>query len=108
MTEVVTSDIPCLLSKGAMKRAKTIIDTDKDMITVFGKSINMIDTETRHYLMEVQDWKREHDHEEIVEVLESMVLLCNLDNMNSNNKWKAIKRMHQNLGHPGQRNFKLS
>ena len=94
VTEVVTLDILCLLSKGAMKRAKTIIDTDKDMITFLDKRIYMIGTETRHYLMEVQDWKREHNHEEIVE---SMVLLCNLDNMNSNNKWKAIKRMHQNL-----------
>ena len=74
-TEVVTSDIPCLLSKGAMKRAKTIIDTDKDMITVFGKSINMIGTETGHYLMEVQDWKREHDHKEIVEVVEVLHFL---------------------------------
>ena len=35
-----------------------------------------------------------------------MVLLCDLDNMNSNNKWKLIKRMHQNLGHPGQSTFK--
>ena len=103
MTEVVTSDIPCLLSKGAMKRAKTIIDTDKDMITFLDKRINMIGTETGHYLLEVQDWKRQHDHEEIVE---SMVLLCDLDNMNSNNKWKSIKRMHQDLGHSGQSTFK--
>ena len=101
-TEVVTSDIPCLLSKGVMKKAKTIIDTDKDMITFLNKRINMTSTESGHYLMDVQDWKREYDHEEIVE---SMVLLCDLDNMDTNNGWKAIKRMHDNLGHPGQRTF---
>ena len=85
-----------------MKKAKTIIDTDKDMITFFNKRIIMISTESEHYLMEVQDWKREYDHEEIVE---SMVLLSNLDSMDTNNKWKVIKRMHHNLGHPGQRTF---
>ena len=85
-----------------MKKAKTIIDTDKDMITFLNKRINMTSTESGHYLMDVQDWKREYDHEEIVE---SMVLLCDLDNMDTNNGWKAIKRMHDNLGHPGQRTF---
>ena len=85
-----------------MKKAKTIIDTDKDMITFLNKRINMISTEHGHYLMEVQDWKREYDHEEIVE---SMVLLSNFDRMDTNTRWKAIKRMHHNLGHPGQRTF---
>ena len=98
-TEVVTSDIPCLLSKGAMKKVKTNIDTDKDMVTFW---IIMISTESGHYLMEVQDWKREYVHEEIVE---SMLLLSDLDSMDTNNKWKVIKRMHHNLRHPGQRTF---
>ena len=40
----------------------------------------MTSTESGHYLIEVQDWKREYDHEEIVE---NMVLLCDLDNMNN-------------------------
>ena len=72
------------------------------MITFLNKRINMIGTEAGHYLMEVQDWKREYDHEEIVE---NMVLFCDLDSMDSNNKWKVIKKMHHNLGHPGQRTF---
>ena len=72
------------------------------MITFLNKRIDIINTVSRHYLMEVQNWKREYDHEEIVE---SMVLLSDFDSMDTNNKWKVIKRMHHNLGHQGQRTF---
>ena len=68
------------------------------MITFLNKRIDMINTVSRHYLMEVQNWKREYDHEEIVE---SMVLLCNLDSMDINNRWKEIKRMHHSIRNPG-------
>ena len=54
----------------------------------------MISTESGHYLMEVQDWKKEYDREENVE---NAALVDELDSMDNNNdEGKVIARLDNN------------
>ena len=71
-----------------MKEAKTIIDTETDTITFLNKRIDMISTESGHYLMEVQNWKKEYNHEENAENMNPVSELDSTDI--NNNKWKVI------------------
>ena len=48
-TDVVKYNIPLLLSKEAMKKAKTQIDFQQDKIYIFGKKIDIQFTSTGHY-----------------------------------------------------------
>ena len=47
--DIVDADIPLLLSKEAMKKAKTVLDFDNDSVNILGKSIKLIVTKSCHY-----------------------------------------------------------
>ena len=49
MTDVVESDIPLLLSKNSMKKAKAVLDFDNDEITFLGVKESLIVTRSGHY-----------------------------------------------------------
>ena len=49
VTDVVDSDIPLLLSKDSMKRARTCLDFENDSITMFKKKISLRCTLSEHY-----------------------------------------------------------
>ena len=48
-TDVIESDIPLLLSKVAMKKAKMKIDLEKDVCEIFGKEVELMTTSSGHY-----------------------------------------------------------
>ena len=50
-TDIVEYDIPLLLSKEAMKKAKTQIDFQEDKINIFDKKVEIYFTSTGHYLL---------------------------------------------------------
>ena len=47
--DVVDSDIPLLLSKNAMKRAKTRINFENDTVTMLGRKVPMQCTSSGHH-----------------------------------------------------------
>ena len=99
-TEVVDTDIPCLLSKKAMKLGKTKIDTERDVINIFGVDNKLVTAKSGHYKMEVGDWDMSKTN------MESMVLIQSLENMDDEEKLKKLRVMHNNLGHPGKKVMK--
>ena len=52
-TEIVKADIPLLLSKTSLKRAHAVIDLDKYVITMFGKSVELETTSSGHYCISI-------------------------------------------------------
>ena len=49
--EVIDADIPLLLSKQAMKRAKMVLHMDKDYAVVFGQKVMLDTTTAGHYVL---------------------------------------------------------
>jgi transposase InsO family protein len=47
--DVIAYDLPLLLSRATMKRAKAHLNTEEDEITMLGETIKLINTSTGHY-----------------------------------------------------------
>ena len=56
-TDVVSEDIPLLFSKLSMKKAKMQLDTEKDVCTMLGEKIKLINTSTGHYAIPISPSK---------------------------------------------------
>ena len=52
-TDVVTKEIPLLLSKQSMKKCGSVLDTKTDTIQMFGENINLINTTSGHYAVPI-------------------------------------------------------
>ena len=94
--EVVDCEIPLLLSKESLKRAKTIIDLDNDKVSMFGKQIDVQFTSSGHYCVNILDPKvqipKEVDFEE--------VLLLTNDTVSKKKKRDILWKLHLQFCHP--------
>ena len=54
-TDVVQYDIPLLLSKEAMKKARTQIDFEEDKVLIFGKKVDIKFSSTGHYCIKLEN-----------------------------------------------------
>ena len=66
--EVVSKDIPCLLSKKAMKDAKVNLDFVSDKMEIFGSDLDIICSTSGHYCIPIFSFKH-IDYESKSEVL---------------------------------------
>ncbi|CAG2236146.1 unnamed protein product [Mytilus edulis] len=55
--DVVTSDIPLLLSKDSMKKAKMKLDLENDSANIFGKDVQLQCTSSGHYCVPIDQLK---------------------------------------------------
>lgn len=94
--DVITSKVPCLVSKTAIKKAGGVIDLPNDSINLFGMSIKMESAKSGHYLLPVED---------VVEgdVDETKVFMVNHERPEYNEM--QVHKMHKALGHPGRAAF---
>ena len=53
--DVISFDIPLLLSKESMKRANTVIDFKNDYVELFRKNINLFFTSSGHYCILIKN-----------------------------------------------------
>ena len=91
--EVVSKDIPLLLSKKAMKDAKVDIDFVNNKTEIFGSDLDIICSTSGHYCIPIFLFKH-IDHENKSEVLLS------LNDMNSKEeKHKVAKKLYRQFGH---------
>ena len=51
--DIIDADIPLFLSKSAMKRAKTLMDFEKDTICLLGRKIKLNTTTSGHYYVPI-------------------------------------------------------
>ena len=53
--DIVKARVPLLLSKSFMKKAGMVLDMVKDRVTVFGSTIDLLCTDSGHYLLPLGD-----------------------------------------------------
>lgn len=93
--DVVSSDIPMLLGKTSMKKAKMQLDLASDMLSVFGKSIKLSCATTGHYYLPLIPFRGEN----AVRALVAM--------NGSEDKCKVALKLHKQFAHPSARRLKL-
>ena len=62
-TDVVASEIPLLMSKSSMKKARITINTDNDTAEIFGIRVKLQSTSSGHYCIPVSASKISIEHE---------------------------------------------
>ncbi len=88
-SDIVSSDIPLLMSKTTMKKAAGVLDLVNDQVRFFGKWIPCDITSSGHYAVTL-------GNEEIT-VHDVMVTLTQ---MNSGDVQKSLLKLHRQFGHP--------
>ena len=85
-TDVVDSDIPLLLSKGAMKQMKMRLDLENDTVEVMGVSVALNCTSSGHYCLPL--------------IPEEVVLSVDLASLSEPDRYKVLHKLHCQFGHP--------
>ena len=97
---MVDSDIPLLLSKGAMKKAGMKIDMQDDTVTAFGNKEKLISTTSGHYCISLLG-----EAKDIFEKTIEEVLAIDLLNISEKEQFKAIDKLHKQFGHTIKEKF---
>ena len=88
-TDVVSSDIPLLLSKTAMKQAKMKLDLENDTANIFGVNVPLDHTTSGHYCLPI-------DSQDVpVEVF-----AVKLDQLTDEERYRTILKLHRQFAHP--------
>ena len=94
-TEVVSSDIPLLLSKSSLKKAGAVLDLKNDQAELFNKKVKLELTSSGHYCIDIVSPRKlqskTSDREEEVLVITS--------DMSPNERKKILLKLHQQFGH---------
>ena len=98
-TDVISSNIPCLVSKAAMKKAGGIINLEEDSIRLYGKVIQMNTNASGHYILPVEQYK-------MIEGEENKVFIVEHERPEYNEM--QIHKMHKALGHPSRAAFEAT
>lgn len=90
-TDVVSSDIPLLLSKPSMKRAKVKLDLENDTAEISGVTVSLDNTSSGHYCISlVKEDKMRVDS----------VFAVNLGQLSDNARYQALLKLHRQFAHP--------
>ena len=95
--DVVSSDIPLLLSKKAMKKSGMVIDMRDDTVSVYGKKMKLVTTSVGHYCISL--FKRRTQDEL------NQVLAVNLENITEKEQYKYMVKLHRQFGHTPKPKF---
>lgn len=90
VTDVVSSDIPLLMSKEAMKKAQMKLDLVNDRAEIFGREVCLNHTSSGHYCVPVDE-----DGENEIEI----VCAVDLFEINEREKEKVITKLHRQFAH---------
>ena len=95
--DVVDCNIPCLISKEAMKRGKVNINVERDEITIFGQKIKLKTTNSGHYILPIGDIEIDSEMKEL------QVFMSEELGKDKDFTEKEIFRIHKSLGHPSMK-----
>ena len=90
-TDVVDSDIPLLLSRSSMKKAKVKMDLENDTAVILGKDVALNLTSSGHYCIPI-------DKTETVEAHE--VNSVKLEELSFSEQKSALLKLHRQFAHP--------
>ena len=95
-TEVVPADIPLLLSKTSLKRAKAVLDIENDKATMFQKPVPLEITSSGHYCVNIVDKDCTATCENEPQANEVLAIT---DGMSKEEKHKVLVKLHKQFGH---------
>ena len=98
-TDVVDLELPLLLSKASLKKANTVINLNDDEAVMFGQTVKLEQTSSGHYCVNLKRNSKDN-HSEINDVLTV------LDDLSTQEKTDAIKKLHRQFGHPSEQKLK--
>ena len=70
-TTIVPSDIPLLLSKASMKKAKVSIDFQNDKFSIFDRKVDICFLSSGHYCIEIKN-----GNVDPLDVTSNVILFC--------------------------------
>ena len=111
-TDVVHADIPLLISLTSVKRAQMIINFQTDEAVIFGRSIKLQKTSTGHYSLPL----KAGTHKEGINIYDENIgnkitvkegfefdemerCLVAIDSDDDEERRKALKKLHEQMGH---------
>ena len=98
ITDVVKSDIPLLLSKAAMKRARTKLDFETDTVTMLGRKLKLKCTSSGHYFVPITRPlldKNGMDH--------IVLFVKDVESKSTQEKVKIVEKLHKQFSHPSSK-----
>ena len=98
-TDVVDLELPLLLSKASLKKANAVINLNDDEAVMFGQTVKLEQTSSGHYCVNLKRNSKDN-HSEINDVLTV------LDDLSTQEKTDAIKKLHRQFGHPSEQKLK--
>ena len=87
-TDVVSSDIPLLLGKEAMKKAKVKLDVENDEASIYSQQVSLDCTSSGHYAVSI-----------LPENENSTGYMTNLVDMDHNSRVRSLRKLHLQFGH---------
>ena len=94
ISDVVDADIPLLLSKTAMKRARMTLNFNNDTAEMFGKRIKFLCTMSGHYHVPISRPPPDRGK------LRHILFLNNIDKKGKVEKLKIATKLHKQFSHP--------
>lgn len=93
--DVISSDIPLLLSKSEMKKLGIVLDMKNDKASMNGKPLILTTTSAGHYVIDLLDNKEELEE----------VCIAELEESNDTIQMKALSKIHRQFGHRSKHQF---
>ena len=90
--DVISCNIPLLLSKSSMKRAGMVLNLTNDTVRVFDEVIGLKSTSIGHYLLPIYKILNSND-------VNDVLWTCNDDYRNGNIE-KIVRKLHRQFAHP--------
>lgn len=97
VTDVVDSDIPLLLSKNSMKRARTCLNFENDTVTMLGRKVPMQCTSSGHYHIPIS--RPLPDRGKFKQIL----FIKEIASKNRLEKIKIATKLHRQFSHPSSK-----
>ncbi len=104
-TEVVDADIPLLLSKDSLKRAKTQLNIQDDEASMFGEPVELQFTSSGHYCVKLQDDGTTGFDEVTSHSEEDEQVMFLKDNLSDEELRKILTKLHKQFGHASTENL---
>lgn len=89
--DLIDSDIPLLLSRKAMEKAKMKINFSERTVTAFGKTVSMQSTQSGHPILPIQPQTRDN--------LEQIFAVIKFDSASRSEQRQGMRRIHIQFGH---------
>ena len=95
-TDVVASNLPLLLSKEAMKKAKVKLNLIDDTAEILGKEVCLNHTSSGHYCVPL---------DKVNEVNVEEVYAVNINTIDKREQRKTLTKLHRQFAHPSAKKF---